>query len=361
MDVIQSMIFYAKKIKSFLIFFYAFALISCNNTNNDAFSIAYENGVAKSIVFSAQGSFSDYKVSLRGKEQHILGNYKKEGSQIRFTPVIPFSAGEEYQIFKKGGVILEFQIQHNTTKTQPRVVGIYPAIDTVPENLLKMYFVFSEPMQQSTKTLDFIKVFDNETKEEKSIFLSLENELWNLDRTELTLWLDPGRIKKDLIPNQKFGTPLVEGKSYTIKIQKGLENAKGIPLGKSTEKRIVVTKKDNVKPTIDSWQLTIPNLLTKEALGISLNESLDKFLLEETIQLYSGDTLIEGAVMVSKKATSLLFIPKKAWEKGRYRIVIESRLEDLAGNNLNRLFDRDLQNGGEVADLDFYSLSFTIQ
>ena len=37
----------------------------------------------------------------------------------------------------------------------------------------------------------------------KSIFLELENELWNPEHTQLTLWLDPGRIKRDLIPNQR--------------------------------------------------------------------------------------------------------------------------------------------------------------
>ena len=35
----------------------------------------------------------------------------------------------------------------------------------------------------------------------KGTFLDLQPELWNDDATELTLWLDPGRIKLDLIPN----------------------------------------------------------------------------------------------------------------------------------------------------------------
>jgi hypothetical protein len=36
------------------------------------------------------------------------------------------------------------------------------------------------------------------------------------------------------------------------------------------------------------------------------------------------------------------FTPAKPWSAGTYKLQIETRLEDLAGNNLGRLFDRDL-------------------
>ena len=39
-------------------------------------------------------------------------------------------------------------------------------------------------------------------------FLDLQPELWNAEGTVLTLWLDPGRIKRDLIPNKELGIPL---------------------------------------------------------------------------------------------------------------------------------------------------------
>jgi hypothetical protein len=40
----------------------------------------------------------------------------------------------------------------------------------------------------------------------------------------------------------------------------------------------------------------------------------------------------------------LNFIPNKPWSPGQYNLQVEARLEDLAGNNLNRLFDRDVTN-----------------
>jgi len=35
------------------------------------------------------------------------------------------------------------------------------------------------------------------------------------------------------------------------------------------------------------------------------------------------------------------FLPEQPWQTGDYRIEINSALEDLAGNKLNRLFDFD--------------------
>ena len=36
------------------------------------------------------------------------------------------------------------------------------------------------------------------------------------------------------------------------------------------------------------------------------------------------------------------FYPAEPWNTGNYMIEVEGRLEDLAGNNLNRLFEKDL-------------------
>ena len=77
----------------------------------------------------------------------------------------------------------------------------------MPENLLKIYLRFSHPMRegQSDKYISLIK---NGKDTLPDVFLNLQPELWNEDRTVLTVWLDPGRIKRDLQPNLKLGNPL---------------------------------------------------------------------------------------------------------------------------------------------------------
>ena len=64
---------------------------------------------------------------------------------------------------------------------------------------------------QEGQALENITVIKNGKDTIPSIFLDLQPELWNKERTILTLWLDPGRIKRDLQPNKKLGLPLELG------------------------------------------------------------------------------------------------------------------------------------------------------
>ena len=61
---------------------------------------------------------------------------------------------------------------------------------------------FSQPMQEGVSA-EHICLVKGEKDTLKNVFLDLQPELWNHDRTMLTLWLDPGRIKRDLQPNRQ--------------------------------------------------------------------------------------------------------------------------------------------------------------
>lgn len=362
MDVISSNIIYQKKIKSFLVFFCVLFLFSCHKWLEPIVGVAYsENGSAKSVFFSGQPD-ARYQIKLKGKEHSIFGEFAVRNNENIFTPIIPFSAGESYEIYKDELLYLTFSVPKKENQIRPKLIAIHPKIDTVPENLLKMYFVFSKPMQQSQSFLDFITVTNRETNNTEKIFLPLENELWNTDHTELTLWLDPGRIKKDLIPNKELGIPVKKGNAYEITILNNLSDAEGVELGKDYQKTIVVGSRDAQSPSTSKWELTLPQENTKEALGISFDESLDAMLAQETIQIVNDkNKTIDGGFMLSKKATSILFVPKVLWKKGKYTIVIESRLEDLAGNNLNRLFDTDLSKNEKMSTSKTKEISFMIR
>ena len=52
--------------------------------------------------------------------------------------------------------------------------------------------------------------------------------------------------------------------------------------------------------------------------------------------------LLAGEVEISNEESIYSFIPDEPWSKGTFIVQIEARLEDLAGNNLNRPFDRDM-------------------
>ena len=49
-----------------------------------------------------------------------------------------------------------------------------------------------------------------------------------------------------------------------------------------------------------------------------------------------------GKIQITGHQHVVDFIPDESWHRGRYILQIEGRLEDLAGNNLNRRFEKDL-------------------
>ena len=175
-------------------------------------------------------------------------------------------------------------------------------------------------------------------------FLELEPELWNEDRTRLTLWLDPGRVKRDLVPNQLLGAPLVAGKEYTLVVDKNWKDIHGNPLARDFLLSIRVGEADRERPKPEAWKLIQPKAGSKEALVLQFGEALDYALLQRAITVWNQeDQQIKGQIQIGSKQATWHFHPNHPWQTGDYKIMIDSTLEDLAGNNLNRNFDVDLQ------------------
>jgi len=176
-----------------------------------------------------------------------------------------------------------------------------------------------------------------------NVFLNLQPELWNKERTLLTIWLDPGRIKRDLIPNQKMGNPIRKGEQYTLTVSANWEDVQGLHLKQDYRRKFIVGVRDSISPNPDQWFLKLPDAGTNQPLVIDIGDPLDCFLLQETIKILdkSGNR-IAGTLKISHKETKCTFSPDKRWLSGTYRLQVASYLEDLAGNNLNKVFDRDI-------------------
>ena len=184
--------------------------------------------------------------------------------------------------------------------------------------------------------------------------------MWNLDHTELTLWLDPGRIKKDLIPNKVKGNPIKAGNTYTVYISKDWKDADGLQLEKEYQKTFYVAKKDAKQPSISVFRLEVPEENTKDILEIQSIENLDLMLIANNLKLYKDDKLFTSFKIEFDKSSIIKIVPDNNWEKGTYKIVIASQQEDLAGNNFMRLFDRDVTQDA-VKTKKEQILNFSIQ
>jgi hypothetical protein len=192
-----------------------------------------------------------------------------------------------------------------------------------------------------------------------SVFL--EQELWNNESTMLTLWLDPGRIKQDLRPNKLLGPPLKEGSRYQLVIDKNWQDAEGVLLKKNFTKNFFAGFRDIFSPYEYLWTINAPKAGTKEQLIINFNESLDHVLAENTLSVADANGKeVKGKFIVNDHGTIVNFTPDIEWKQGVYTLQIESRLEDLAGNNLDRLFDTDLAQK-QKSPKDFHTRKFEIK
>ena len=279
-------------------------------------------------------------IRLANSDQPVMGDYFFEDDKVIFKPIIAFTRGLRYQLLVRNIAVHEIEIKRATFIAVPEVVAVYPALDTLPENLLKFYISFSKPMQEGN-ALSHIHLIKDGHDTLSSVFLDLE--LWNNERTLLTLWLDPGRIKRDLQPNKRLGAPLNKGSRYQLIINKDLQDAEGSLLKQNFSTNFFTGIRDSLSPDVLLWTIDVPKANTIEQLKISFHEPLDHVLAENTLSVNdTAGNVISGKFRANEYGTIVSFIPDAEWKAGIYLLLIESRLEDLAGNNLDRLFDADL-------------------
>lgn len=345
-----------------------FLFASCRQNKTEEIKIIWKNNQAVGISVPERffekvppDSVSNlFQVRLEDQNKiSILGEYKLEEELLLFKPLIPFSTGLSYEIVFQNKLIGKIKIP-SVSGDAPALVAIYPTQDTLPENLLKLYFRFSHPMREG-ESQKYIWLLNDHHDTIPDVFLILQPELWNEERTVLTIWLDPGRIKRDLLPNQQMGNPLKKDEWYTLVIASEWKDQAGLALSQSYSRRFAVGSRDSLSPDIDRWLLDIPAAGTTEPFIINTGEPLDYFLLQETIRIIdeNGNT-IPGSLTISNEETTITFHPSKRWPTGRYRLLVGSHLEDLAGNNLNRAFDQDITLKKIKPDLLNYEKPFLI-
>jgi hypothetical protein len=350
--------------------FFVCLLISCRPKNEvlrvewrdeRAMSVSIPKGLIGDVPDDSIPALVEVRLLKTDSSAAIFGNYENGDREIRFSPLIPFTHGLHYGVWVRGTRVGSFEIPAVNATDRPELTAIYPTGDTLPENLLKIHLYFSRPMREG-QSGKYVTLLKNGKDTVSGAFLDLQPELWNADRTMLTLWLDPGRIKRDLQPNQRLGTPMQRGSRYRIMVSQDWQDTRGAHLSKSFEKSFVTTSKDSLSPVPSRWKFGIPEKATSRHLEISFGESLDYSLLQEvfSIKNASGVT-ISGKWSASIEETQCAFEPEHSWQAGKYVLQIENRLEDLAGNSLKRPFDRDISGKRPVrAEGRYTEISFHI-
>ncbi len=279
--------------------------------------------------------------------QPMAGVWSRADRGWMFSPRFRFVPGLTYVVLLDGvrqGALTSLAPEDHPTTV---VIACYPAVAEVPLNLLKVYVHFSAPMEEG-HARRFVRVTQTDTgMSRRDVFLEMTPELWDATRTRLTLLLDPARIKRGLVPHEEGGYPLTEGEPVTITIDPSWPDATGQPLkaGWSQHYRVGAAVRARVRP--EQWQVEAPAAGTLDPLTVRFDRPLDHALLTTCLHVLAHEppvsaVALSGEGLVDAEGLSWRFTPAVPWRAGAYEVQVEGRLEDLAGNSVVRVFDRDL-------------------
>ena len=304
--------------------------------------------VTADTVVHVAGVFdsSRVRVHVLGENTPIVGRYTVTDSGVRFRPSFPFDSGRDYQVVvdktRDSAIVHGFRLRAPDRRQETGVIGVFPSAAVLPENQLRLYVVFSAPMSRGGG-LPYMRLLDAEGREVRNAFLPIEAEFWNRDHTRYTLFLDPGRVKRGILPNEQLGRALVAGRRYSIVVDSAWRDGNGQPLVSSYVKTFQAGPADYTPIRLDAWGVVAPRTRSIDPLVLRFNEALDFGLLHRAVGVERANgALVDGDITISGEERELRFVPGRPWDAGGYRVVVLDFLEDLAGNRVNRAFEVDM-------------------
>lgn len=276
----------------------------------------------------------------------ILGRYRYSNRTLTFESTYPAAPGVTYraELGSPGlpKVISYFQLPRPSVTATTFVRQIFPTASLLPENLLKFYVHFSAPMSRG-QIYDHIRLRNEAGKDVELPFLEIDEELWDPTMTRLTLFIDPGRIKREVKPLEDIGPALEQGESFTLVIESTWKDASGSPLKQSYRKTFQVGPPDRDPPDPDQWQVKAPSAGTREPLIVVFPESMDNALSRRFLRVTNeAGASVAGAIEMYDLERRWTLTPSAKWGAGPHRLIVRTAIEDLAGNNIGKPFEVDL-------------------
>ena len=316
----------------------------------------------------AQSEFLSVYVKNDGDDygaNAVQGTYREESHYLTFTPYFPFEKGMTYVArIKKSDtenayLYHSFQVGEKEILVAPEVVDIYPLSAELPENLLRFYIYFNTPMKKG-QALQHVQLVDTEGKVDTQAFMEFKQELWSADGKRLTILFDPGRIKRGVSTNLELGPALLQGNHYRLTISGAWQDVYGQDLAIDFTKDFSVGKAYREPIQIEGLEILEPKEHSFDALTVSFNRIMDHALIQSMIRIeYAESNQVAGHWEISQDETKAIFFPEESWEKGSYRVIMDGRLEDVSGNNLNNLLDQKI-NAETERNTEEISRRFTI-
>lgn len=285
----------------------------------------------------------------------VAGRYALEGRRVIFTPLYPFEPGRSYEVrFDRTGLSNGAPVEKVISIPGPpwsppvRVTEIFPTLDEVPENLLRLYIHFSGRMGRDGG-MPHVKILDADGREVVDPFLPVEGEFWDQGHTRYTLFFDPGRVKTGILPNDRMGRPLRRGRRYTLVVSRAWKDAAGKPLVEEFRRTFAVGPAI-AKPIVPAaWTIAAPRAGSRDHLRVTFPWRLDRALLERALGVEQDGRPLEGTGIAMEGEREWRFVPAQPWAAGAHQLVVLSILEDPSGNRIGRAFEAEGATRGPAA------------
>lgn len=259
------------------------------------------------------------------------------GTDTYFVPRFGFVAGTAYSVTVDGAVVATLTYPARDAERTTGVEAIHPSTSVVPRNLLRCYVTFTAPMSEG-QAARHIRLVDADGRPLADALLPVEYELWDTRHRRLTVLLDPARIKRGLVSHVETGYPLRPGRPFRLVVDAGFADARGVPLRSGAERgfRVGADLRGHVRP--DRWQPTTPAAGTRDPLVVTFDRPMDRALADRCLTVDG----VTGTSTVGVGERSWTFTPDLPWSAGEHVLRVDPVLEDVAGNSVTRVFDRDL-------------------
>ncbi|MEM9696282.1 MAG: hypothetical protein AAGA56_27300, partial [Myxococcota bacterium] len=213
-----------------------------------------ETSATADVEWLAVTGQSAFSLRVEGAQHDVAGTMVTRGSRPVFVPAFPLTPGLTYVVRGAGGCEKRLTVASADEPAVPRVTAIYPRGDSLPENLLRFYVYFSEPMAEG-RFLDHLRLEELPSgRDLTGVFFDNVHELWSADRRRITLLVDPGRVKTGLHAHEMRGRAFHEGTAYRLTVLSSWRSLEGEALGAAVNKEFVALREDRAAVDPSTWR-----------------------------------------------------------------------------------------------------------
>lgn len=298
------------------------------------------NGVPRWIKLSGHQKII---IFVSGQDTAVAGGMTDVEQDAVFVPAFPLTPGLRYRVasIDDPKCNTTFEVASAQAARLPRLLSVHPAASLIPENVLRFYLYFSEPMAEGSFLEHVRLIHDNSGADLTGVFFDNIYELWSPDRQRITLLVDPGRVKTGLAANARLGRAFRAGERYTLEVRPTWKSIAGQPLAQGYRHHFKAGPEDRSRVEPTRWRFELPTATTREPLGVRFGESVDHVSVGNFLAVLSPDDTPIHGTWHSQSEVYARFVPLKPWRKNlkAYRLAVHARFEDIAGNNINAALD----------------------